>query len=430
MTYQSTIDYLFNQLPVFQVIGPGAYKPGLTTAYTLSGAFGNPHTSFKSIHVGGTNGKGSTSHSIAAVLMSAGYKVGLFTSPHLFDFRERIRVNGEKISEEAVIDFVERYRNMNLGIEPSFFELTTIMAFDYFRQCGVDYAVIEVGLGGRLDTTNIITPILSVITNISLDHISLLGNNEEDIAFEKAGIIKPGIPVVIGEAKDRVRKVFEQRAMENQSPIIFAEDTPFDYTQDSQDRYTFSFHNGNGQSAQIECDLIGEFQAKNINTVLHALSLIKDIDTEPIIKGLRDVQGLTHLMGRWMHINNSSPEVVCDTGHNIGAWRYLAPRLEKIGNSRKLRIVLGFVSDKDVSSIFAILPENAEYYFVTPSVKRGRKSSQLLSLAKDRNLSATAFDDVLSGYTRALEDSAEDDLVFVGGSNFVVSELPINYNSL
>lgn len=428
MNYQSTIDFLFNQLPVFQVIGPGAYKPGLATAIILSEAFGNPHKTFKSIHIGGTNGKGSTSHSIAAVLMSEGYKVGLFTSPHLFDFRERIRVNGEKIPEESVTEFVEKYISLNLGVYPSFFELTTIMAFDYFSKCGVDYAVVEVGLGGKLDTTNIITPILSVITNISLDHTALLGNTEEEIAGEKAGIIKEGVPVVIGEASGYVREVFEAKAKEAKSPIIFAEDSPLPYSIDKKGHLTLQLISG--ENSEVTCDLSGEFQAKNINTVIHALGLIKGISVDSIKKGLSDVQGLTHLMGRWMHIKESDPEVVCDTGHNIGAWRYLAPRLGKIAESRKMRIVLGFVNDKNIIPIFDILPKNAEYYFVTPAVKRGRKSSELLALADDHNLKAYAFDDVASGYKKALEDSGEKDFVFVGGSNFVVSELPISHNML
>lgn len=428
MTYQSTIDYLFNQLPVFQVIGPGAYKPGLATAYKLSEAFGNPHYSFKSIHIGGTNGKGSTSHSIAAVLMAAGYKVGLFTSPHLFDFRERIRVNGEKIDEDAVIDFVDRFKNMNLEVSPSFFELTTIMAFDYFRKCGVDYAVVEVGLGGNLDTTNIITPILSVITNISLDHTALLGNTEEAIAKEKAGIIKPGIPVVIGEANGKVREVFESKANITCSPIFFAEDTPFAYKYDDEGRYVFAVPNADTdlQFEDIVCDLEGEFQAKNINTILHALSLIRDIDLVAIKNGLVNVQGSTHLMGRWMHIRQSNPEIVCDTGHNIGAWKYLSQRLKKIEESRKLRLVLGFVNDKDIAPIFELLPKNAYYYFVTPSVRRGRPSNELLSIAKENNLKGRAFSDVASGYAAAIADSGENDFVFVGGSNFVVSDLPLD----
>lgn len=428
MNYQSTIDYLFNQLPVFQMIGPGAYKPGLTTAYLLSEAFGNPHKAFKSIHVAGTNGKGSTSHSIASVLMAAGYNVGLFTSPHLFDFRERIRVNGEKITEEAVVDFVERFKMMNLDVRPSFFELTTIMAFDYFSKCGVDYAVIEVGLGGRLDTTNIITPILSVITNISLDHTSLLGNTEEAIAQEKAGIIKPGTPVVIGEAKGNVRRVFEDTANVTGAPIIFAEDTPLSYRFDEEGHYVFSLPSDKSDSGaeNIVCDLLGEFQAKNINTIIHALSQIKEVNLESIKKGLGNVQESTHLMGRWMHIKKSNPEIVCDTGHNIGAWRYLSERLCRIGEAKRLRIVLGFVSDKDVAPIFAILPKNAEYYFVSPSVKRGRASEELLALATDNNLNGRAFPDVASGFAAALADSGENDFVFVGGSNFVVSDLPID----
>lgn len=428
MTYQSTIDYLFNQLPVFQVIGPGAYKPGLATAYKLSEAFGNPHDSFKSVHVGGTNGKGSTSHAITAVLMAAGYKVGLFTSPHLFDFRERIRVNGEKIDEEDVIDFVERFKNMNLEVSPSFFELTTIMAFDYFRKCGVDYAIVEVGLGGNLDTTNIITPILSVITNISLDHTALLGNTEEAIAKEKAGIIKPGIPVVIGEANGKVREVFENKANITCSPIFFAEDTPFAYKYDDDGRYVFAVPNANNNPhfEDVICDLEGEFQAKNINTILNALFHISGIDLVAIKNGLVNVQGSTHLMGRWMHIKQYNPEIVCDTGHNIGAWKYLSQRLSQIAESQHLRMVLGFVNDKDITPIFALLPKKGYYYFVTPSVKRGRPSTELLSLAEENGLKGKAFSNVASGYAAAIADSGENDFVFVGGSNFVVSDLPLD----
>ena len=399
--YKSTIDFLFNSLPVFQSLGPGAYKPGLGTAHMLDDAFGNPHTRFKAIHVAGTNGKGSTSHMIASALMAQGYKVGLYTSPHLADFRERIRVNGEKISERHVVEFVKRYRAMGLACEPSFFELTTIMAFEYFASMGVDYAVVEVGLGGRLDTTNIITPELSVITNISLDHTSLLGSTEEEIAAEKAGIIKPGIPVVIGEAEGSVREVFKSKAAAQHAPICFAQDTPVD--------------------PLPACDLEGEFQRKNINTALHALSHLP-VSDESIRSGIGNVQERTGLMGRWMRIG-SEPTIVCDTGHNPGAWKYLAPRLREIAAATTLRAVIGFANDKDVESIFPNLPKNAVYYFVQPDVKRARTSESLLALASSLGLKGRDAGRVADGLAMAKADSAPGDFIFVGGSNFVVAEV-------
>lgn len=423
MTYQETVDYLFTQLSVFQNIGAGAYKPGLATALKLSSAFGDPHRSFRSVHVGGTNGKGSTSHTLASVLMAAGYKVGLFTSPHLFDFRERIRVNGMMISEDAVIDFVERYLKMDLGVSPSFFELTTIMAFDYFRSANVDIAVVEVGLGGRLDTTNIITPELSVITNISLDHMAQLGETEIQIAGEKAGIIKPGVPVVIGEAQGGIRDVFRRKADELHAPVIFAEDTPVDFVE-KDGRYFYSLHHG--CSPSVESDLTGIYQPKNMNTVIHALRLIPDITDKDIAEGMADVQRRTGLMGRWMVLRSEGPKVICDTGHNIGAWRYLAPKLSEIADSSPLRILIGFVSDKDVSSIFDLLPARAEYYLVTPSVKRGRPASELLAIASSHGLKARAFDSVMDGYQQALSDALSCDTIFIGGSNYVISDLELN----
>lgn len=420
MTYKDTVNYLFNQLPVFQNEGAGAYKPGLATAYTLSRAFGNPHTAFRSVHVGGTNGKGSTSHTIASVLMAAGYKVGLFTSPHLFDFRERIRVDGEMIPEDAVVDFVARYRSMGLDVSPSFFELTTIMAFEWFRTAGVDIAVIEVGLGGRLDTTNIITPMLSVITNVSLDHMAQLGNTEPQIAGEKAGIIKPGIPVVIGEAQGEVREVFSSTADRLEAPVIFAEDSPYDY-RISDGKYEYRLHPDGDE--YVKSDLTGIYQPKNMNTVLHALRLLPGIDDEAIAEGMADVQLRTGLMGRWTELSHDGPKVLCDTGHNIGAWRYLAPKLTAMAEHSPLRMVIGFVSDKDVTPIFDILPKEAEYYFVTPSVKRARPSADLLSLAATHGLKARAFDTVRQGYDAALADSSSSDTIFVGGSNYVISDL-------
>lgn len=420
MNYKETVDYLFTQLPVFQNIGAGAYKPGLDTAYTLSAAFGDPHKSFRSIHIAGTNGKGSTSHTLASVLAAAGYKVGLFTSPHLFDFRERIRVNGRMIPEEEVIDFVERYRRLDLDVSPSFFELTTIMAFDFFRKAGVDIAVVEVGLGGRLDTTNIITPELSIITNVSLDHMAQLGDTEVLIAGEKAGIIKPGVPVVVGEAQGEVREVFRRKADSLNAPIMFAEDSPVDYFE-KDGRYFYSL--GPGLPPSVESDLTGVYQPKNMNTVLHALQLLPDISDSAIIEGMADVQLRTGLMGRWMMLNTEGPKVICDTGHNIGAWRYLAPRLSETSEGSQLRMVIGFVSDKDVSSIFELLPANAEYYFVTPSVKRGRPASDLLDMASSRGLNARAFDSVREGYAQAMKEATPSDTIFIGGSNYVIADL-------
>lgn len=419
-SYQDTVDYLFTQLPVFQNIGAGAYKPGLATAYTLSEAFGNPHKSFRSIHIGGTNGKGSTSHTLASVLMAAGYRVGLFTSPHLFDFRERIRVNGKMIPEDDVVDFVERYKSMDLGVSPSFFELTTIMAFDYFRSEGVDIAVVEVGLGGRLDTTNIITPELAIITNVSLDHMAQLGDTEVQIAAEKAGIIKPGIPVVIGEAEGEVREVFQRKADELGSPIVFAEDTPVDFTV-KDGHFVYSLRPGDAPS--VESDLTGCYQPVNMNAVIHALRLIPGIPDSAIAEGMADVQHRTGLMGRWMEIRSQAPKVICDTGHNIGAWRHLAPILAEVARHSTLRVVVGFVSDKDVSAIFDLLPSEAFYYFVTPSVKRARQASDLQELARKHGLKTLAFNSVMEGYHNALSDSSDSDTLFVGGSNYVVSDL-------
>lgn len=422
MNYSETVDYLFNCLPVFQIEGAGAYKPGLGNAYALSAAFGNPHLGLRAVHIAGTNGKGSTSHTIASVLMAAGYKVGLFTSPHLFDFRERIRINGRMISERAVVDFVDRYLAMDLDVSPSFFELTTIMAFDYFVKEEVDIAVIEVGLGGRLDTTNILTPQLSVITNVSLDHMAQLGDTEALIASEKAGIIKPEVPVVIGEAQGEVREIFSRKAREADAPVVFAEDTPVDYHM-VDGRYVYMYQSADGSVIPVQSDLTGVYQPRNMNTVFHALRLMSGINDKAIVEGMANVQEQTGLMGRWMEIRHDSPKVICDTGHNIGAWMYLAPKLAELAEESTLRVVIGFVSDKDVSHIFEILPASAEYYFVTPSVKRGRPSAELLSIARSHGLKARAFDSVMQGYNQALSDSEESDTIFVGGSNYVISDL-------
>lgn len=405
-SYRQAIDFLYTQLPMFSVIGPGAYKPGLGNAHALAQAFGNPHQGLRCIHVAGTNGKGSTSHSLASVLQRAGYKVGLYTSPHITDFRERIRINGEMIAEADVVDFVDRFQQMGLDCSPSFFELTTIMAFEYFKRQQVDLAVIEVGLGGRLDTTNIIKPELCVITNVSLDHTALLGNTLEAIAGEKAGIIKDGVPVVVGETTPETRQVYSNVATSKRAPIIFAEDHPMQIA---------------------ECDLQGEWQKKNVNTVLHALQELRsrgiaDISEQAIADGMAHVQLYTGLRGRWMQISDN-PTVICDSGHNIGAWQYIGPRLQEISKKQCLRVVIGFADDKDVASILQLVPRDAIYYLVSPQVKRGLKVKALAEIALRNGLNCKSYDSVKAGYEAALADASPGDCVYVGGSNYVLAEM-------
>ena len=411
---------MFEQIPTFQNIGDGAYKPGLERVLALSEAFGNPHQQLRAIHIAGTNGKGSTASLVAAILQSAGYRVGLFTSPHLVDFRERIRINGEMISENDVVDFIKKYREKCSGIEPSFFELTTVMAFDYFAREGVDFAVIEAGLGGRLDSTNILTPLLSIITNISMDHTALLGDTPAKIAFEKAGIIKPGVPVVIGRADGDVRQVFERRAAECGSPISFAQDTPL-LSVISRDFDSIDYHSE--RWGDIHSVLGGDCQPENANTVLYAISLLPiDISAEAVRAAFARVTSLSGLAGRWMVLQHS-PTVVCDTGHNPGGWEYLGPRLRHIADNADLHIVLGFVNDKDISHILCHLPANARYYFTQPSVKRGRPASEVRDLSASFGLKGSVYNTVAEAYTAALGDAQPSATIFVGGSSYVVADL-------
>lgn len=422
MTYQQTIDYLFTQIPMFQSVGAEAYKPGLDTVRQLSHMFGDPHASLRTIHVGGTNGKGSTTHTIAAVLQSAGYRVGLFTSPHLTDFRERIRINGKMIDKQSVIDFVDRYRSMADGkMQPSFFELTTVMAFEYFARQAVDIAVIEVGLGGRLDSTNIITPMLSVITNISYDHTALLGNTLEAIAAEKAGIIKKGIPAVIGESDGTVRKVFTDKAAETDSPITYADDfAPFASAELCDDAIIYH----STPWGDIRGELCGDCQIKNAATIMCALIKLADnginIPSHAVAEGFGNVCHLTGLAGRWMKVSDN-PHVICDTGHNTGGWSYLSQRLKTYGN--RLHMVIGFVNDKDISGILAMMPRSAHYHFVKPSVPRGLDAASLASMAASSGIEGTVSESVSEGYKIALSQAKEGDTIFVGGSTFVVADL-------
>lgn len=422
MNYDESLDFLFNRLQSFHNAGAVAYKPGLEKAFTLSAAFGNPHTGFRSIHVGGTNGKGSTAHSLASVLMSAGLKVGLYTSPHLVDFRERIRIDGSSISSEEVVDFVERYLSLNLaGCDPSFFELTTIMAFEHFARNQVDVAVIEVGLGGRLDTTNIITPLLSVITNISFDHTALLGNTLAKIAAEKAGIIKPGVPAVIGRRNPETDPVFTHAGGKN---VVFAEDTPcFSGHFADEDFMTYR----DTPWGDVQSCLTGDCQPENMRVVLNSLRLLEKmnfvrLDNEIVNSGLKNVCSQTGLLGRWMKIN-SDALVIADTAHNVDGWVLIAKKLESY-LPRPLHIVIGFVNDKDYGSILSMLPTQARYYFVSPSVARAEKASAVQSKAAGFCLRGDVYDSVGEGFRHAYNEAADlvDAVVYVGGSTFVVAD--------
>ena len=422
MTYQETIQYLFNSTPVFEHVGAAAYKPGLYNTHELDQHFGHPHTAYKTIHVAGTNGKGSCSHTLAAILQEAGYKVGLYTSPHLVDFRERIRVNGHPISEQRVIDFVEQERVFFEPLNPSFFELTTALALLYFKEQQVDVAVIEAGLGGRLDCTNIITPVLSLITNISFDHTQFLGNTLEQIAAEKAGIIKQHVPVVIGETVPETRTVFKQKAAICKAPIYFAEEEPEVLSSKvcqtgGRDYITQHFGNLHGQ-------LGGEYQERNANTVLKALPLLQEIfniTPNNIIRGFANVTTLTGLRGRWEKLRDD-PVVICDTGHNVAGWKWLAPQI-KSAVCRKLRLIFGMVDDKDVETVIKLLPKNATYYWAQASTKRAIPSNIIAEMGRKNQLVGTDCGTVAKAYHRAITDASADDFIFVGGSSYIVSDL-------
>lgn len=415
MNYQETIEYLFNSTPVFEKIGAKAYKPGLQTTFALDEHFGHPHQKYKTIHIAGTNGKGSSSHTLAAILQSQGYKVGLYTSPHLVDFRERIRVNGECVPEQYVIDFVEENRAFFEPLHPSFFELTTAMALKYFAEQEVDYAVIEVGLGGRLDCTNIITPILSIITNISFDHTQFLGNTLAEIAGEKAGIIKPGVPVVIGEYLPETRPVFENKAKAENAPILFAQD--FDVTRLE-----------NSETCDVDMELKGSYQERNKKTILTALHILRQklaISDEAIREGFAHVCELTGLRGRWEKLNDA-PLTICDTGHNLAGWNYLAPQINAVKAETK-HIVFGMVDDKDVAHVLQLLKEMLEnrvkYYWTQPSTKRAIPVEKLSELALKLGLHGSLYHSVKEAYNAALKNAGKDDFVFVGGSSYVVADL-------
>ena len=423
MNYEEAIDYLFNKTLVFQHVGAAAYKPGLETTLQLDALFGNPSRAFKAIHVAGTNGKGSTSHLLASILQKAGYKVGLYTSPHLLDFRERIRVDGKMVDEEFVCRFVEQFVGCNFeGRQPSFFELATIMAFKYFEEQHVDIAVVEVGLGGRLDSTNIISPLLSIITNISFDHTQFLGNTLAAIAGEKAGIIKSSTPVVIGEYTEETRPVFEAKAKAEQAPITFAQDNDEILSADRTiDRLTLHTRNFD----TIHDQLAGECQTLNANTVLNAVRVLREggikIDDKAVADGFQTVCDSTGLMGRWMKVGDC-PFTVCDTGHNPGGFQYIADQLAH-SECNTLRIVIGFVSDKDISHILNRMPKGATYYFAQPSVARALPCSKLAETAQQFGLHGNTYPSVADAYDAAKADARADDMIYIGGSTFIVADL-------
>ena len=426
MTYDETLGYLYRQMPEYQRIGQLAYKEGLGNSLALDKIFGHPHTHYKTIHVGGTNGKGSTSHLLAAILQESGYRVGLYTSPHLIDFRERIRVNGAMIDKQYVIDFVEKYREQFEPVMPSFFELTMEMAFRWFAEQKVDVAVIEVGLGGRLDSTNIISPDISIITNIGFDHMKLLGDTLPKIAAEKAGIIKPLTPVVIGETDNtEVAQVFIDKATSAEAPIVFAELTMNNFV--SERTETGWLFQADGYP-NLKGELQGLAQNRNARTVLTAVKLLLEtgytIPKQAVYKGFANVTAITGLMGRWQQLQ-SSPKIICDIAHNAHGLRYVAEQL-LAEHYETLHIVFGMANDKDVDSVFAFMPENAVYYFTKASVERALNEKLLQAHAAKYDLQGNSFENVVEAVKNAKENAGENDLIFIGGSSFVVADaLPL-----
>lgn len=401
MNYQETLDWMFSRLPMYQRQGNTAFKKDLTNSIAFADVLGNPQQVFKSIHVGGTNGKGSTSHMIASILQEAGYKVGLYTSPHLKSFTERIRINGETVSEEFVIDFIEKHQQFLTNQGLSFFEMTVGMAFQYFAQEKVDYAVIEVGLGGRLDSTNIIKPEVSVITNIGYDHMQFLGETLPEIAYEKAGIIKENTPVVIGEEQEEVSNVFIDKASSLQAPICFASQMTESY----------------------ETDLLGSYQQKNSKTAVTAIQQLQSeaITDEMIRRGLQRVVLNTNLQGRWQLLNKE-PLVICDTAHNKEGLTIVMSQLKTL-SYKSLHIVLGMVNDKKLEDILPLLPSKATYYFCRPDIPRGLDAEQLQKIAANYNLQGNVFSSVSEAYQTAFDSASKDDVIYVGGSTFVVAEV-------
>lgn len=399
--YAEALDWLFIQMPNYQLDGKKAYKPGLDNIRALCNFFGNPQEKLKTIHIGGTNGKGSTSNMLASVLQEAGYKVGLYNSPHLIDFTERIKINGKNCDKNFVYEFIQKLKNLPAEIKPSFFEFTTIMAFEYFYQQKVDFAIIEVGLGGRLDSTNIIQPLVTAITNVDLDHQDILGDSLEKIAVEKAGIIKPGIKIICGDDRDEVRNVIKKKAKECQSEFVDA----------------------TAISNSLETDLKGKYQQKNIKVVLGIVDeLIENkysISEKDIENGLKNVQKNTGFIGRW-YLFSEKPLIICDTAHNQAGLELVFEQLNSMDCHKK--IVLGFVNDKKIDEVLTILPRNSEFFFVKPAINRGRHPKEYENLLIESGIKYKIFESVQEGYIAAKQTVKNNELIFIGGSNFVVGE--------
>lgn len=428
MTFKETLEFLYSQLPAYHRIGKAAYRNDLGNITALDDYLGHPHKKYTSIHIAGTNGKGSLSHMTASILMEAGYKTGLYTSPHLKDFRERIRLNGKMIPKNDVIRFVKNHSDFIGQVKPSFFEMTVAMAFKYFADNQTDVAVIETGLGGRLDSTNIITPVLSVITNIGHDHMDLLGDTLRKVAYEKAGIIKENIPVVIGESSSELNDVFISKADELKSEIKFA-DQNFKCTLDDFNPADGKrvFHVKDLNTGKIFDGIIplgGDYQAKNLQTLFQTFQFLKSlfkVNDEHILKGIRNTVKNTGLQGRWQIIG-CDPLVICDTGHNKEGIEYAVSQLAKIP-CRRLHFVIGFVNDKDLGSVLPLFPAEADYYFAKASVQRALDSEILMNEALKYNLKGMAFQDVKSALKKALSCSSPEDVIFIGGSTFIVAEV-------
>ncbi len=428
MNYSQTTNFLFNSFPSYQNVGAGAYKEGLQNITEMCRRLGNPQRNYFTIHVAGTNGKGSTSHILASVLQQAGYCVGLFTSPHLVDFRERIRVNGECISEREVVKFVKEHKEEMVALGLSFFEMTTAMAFHHFSESDVEVAIIETGLGGRLDSTNIIKPILSVITNIGLEHTALLGSTIGEIAFEKAGIIKPEVPVVVGESAPESNEVFDRTAAERGSMLVYADrEWEVVESEPSGDRMRYHIQRPrDGRTQILDLDLMGIYQRKNIITARTAVSILRhytplNISTRALVEGVHSVVESTGLMGRWQKLG-SSPRVYCDTGHNAHG---LAEVVEQIRAQeyRRLYMIIGMVSDKDFDAVIPLMPKEAYYLFTEASVARALPAETLAEKFRHEGFEGEVVGSVHEAYRRAIELADDDDFVFVGGSTFVVADL-------
>ena len=430
-TYQETLDYMYAALPMFQRIGSAAYKADLNNTLALCKRLGNPENKFKSIHITGTNGKGSTSHMLASILQAAGLKTGLYTSPHLKDFRERIKINGEMIPQQYVINFVNEHKNYFEELHPSFFEMTVGLAFDYFAKEKVDIAVIEVGLGGRLDSTNVITPEVSVITNISFDHMSLLGDTLEKIAAEKAGIIKPGIPVVIGETQEATAGIFAEKAKQGQSPIVFA-DVAYSAQsarQKEEGNRLYLYMDVEKEGAVIytnlQSELLGLYQLKNIPTVLAAVEQLNKkgyaLPEITVRMGIKQVVSSTGLLGRWQ-VLSQRPLVIADTGHNEAGIKEVLMQLNLTPHDR-LHLVIGMVNDKDISTVLDLLPKDAEYYFCKANIPRGLPAAELQAAARVRGLQGAAYETVAAALDAAKNKATVSDLILIGGSTFTVAEV-------